>query len=107
VDLRLRTPGLAKLGAALLGNPDESDIVADHCGGPNRQRFGASNVEFLKLDVVLPDLSKEILEDLNGQLLAGTAAIAKAEWREARIVAYRKRLAVDDAVSGAEPTIVN
>src|SRR4029453_4589359 len=27
---------------------------------------GASNVEFLKLDVVLPDLSKEILEDLNG-----------------------------------------
>ena len=55
----------------------------------------------------LPNFAQEILEDLDGELLAGTATIAEAERREARIVADGQRLAVDDAEHGAETAIVH
>jgi hypothetical protein len=42
-------------------------------------------MEFLKLDAGPSRPSREILENLNGQLLAETTAITKAERCEARI----------------------
>jgi hypothetical protein len=39
-------------------------------------------------------------------LLAGAAAVSKAERREADIIADRKRLAFDDAVDGAKSAVV-
>ena len=90
-----------------LDSPAEADIVADDRGGTDGKRFRIGDVELVELDLALPNLPQEILEDLDRQLLAGAAAIAEAERREARIVANRQRLAVDDAIDGAEAAIVD
>jgi hypothetical protein len=42
---------------------------------------------------------------MNGELLAGTAAITKAEGRKAGMVAHRKR--INDAVGRSETTIMD
>ena len=80
----------------------ESNIVADHRGRPDGKGLRARDIELLELDPAFPNFPQEILEHLDGELLAGTAAIAEAEGREAGMVVDRQSLAVNDTIRRAE-----
>src|SRR5262245_61465963 len=87
--------------------PTKSDIVSDDRGRPDGKRFRCSNVELLELDLVLPDFSQEILEHLDGELLAGAAAVTEPEGREPSVVADRQWPVIDNAVDGAVGAVVH
>ena len=61
----------------------------------------------MELDPALPNLPQEILEHLDGELLAWAAAIAEAEGCEAGVVADGQRFAVNDTESRAEAAVVD
>ena len=90
-----------------LDSSAEADVVGDDRGGTDGKWFRIGDVEFVELDPALPNFSQEILEDLDRELLAGTAAIAEAERRKARIVTDRQGLAVDDTKDGPKAAIVD
>lgn len=90
-----------------LRRPAEPNVVANDRARSDGKRLRIGDVELLEPDFVLPHLPQEILDDLDRKLLAGTATVSKTEGREAGIVAYGQRLAVDDAVDRAEPTIIH
>lgn len=85
----------------------EANIVADDGGRSDGQWLGTGDVELVELDPALPHLAQKILEHLDGELLAGTTAIAEAERRKACIVTDRQRIAIDNAVYRAEAAIVD
>src|SRR6201998_4228725 len=90
--------GLSRSAASqTLGRSDESEIVLNHRARSDRHAARIGLIELTEHDLVAPDLAEKILEHLNGQLLAGTAPVAKTERREAGIVANRMRRAVDTA----------
>ena len=68
---------------------------------------GLGDIELLELDPALPNLPQEILEHLDGELLAWAAAIAEAEGCEAGMVADGQRFAVNDTESRAEAAVVD
>jgi hypothetical protein len=70
----------------------EADITVDHRVRPDRNSSGVGQSEFAENDLVMPDLTKEILEYLDRQLFTGTAAVAETKRRKASIVADRLRL---------------
>ena len=88
-----------------LDRPVEAKIVLDHGVRPDRYLARIGQIELVKDDLVAPDLAKEILEDLNGQLFSGTPSVSKAERREAGIVANRMVRPVDNPENSAETTI--
>src|SRR6202046_4728974 len=90
-----------------LGRPSEADIVSDHGIRSDRHPTGICQIELAKHDLVPPDFAQEILEDLDGQLLARTAAIAEAEWSKAGIVANRMACAVNHRKHRAEAAVGN
>jgi len=87
------------------GGSSESKIVVNHCARSDWNPSRVGQIEFLENNFVVPDLAKEILEYLNGQLFAGTAAVAEAKGREAGIVADRHRLAIRHTEYRAEATV--
>jgi hypothetical protein len=84
-------------GADWSGRPCEGDIVFDDNVRTDGHLPRVRQVQAAEGDLVTPDLAQEICEYIDGQLLAGAAPIAEAEWCEAGMVADRQRLAVDDA----------
>jgi hypothetical protein len=51
--------------AEVLGRSTESKIIFDHSGRPNRDLARIRSIKFAEHDLVAPDLTKEVLEDLN------------------------------------------
>jgi hypothetical protein len=88
-----------------LGVAPEPHGVIDDCDGPNRNLRRIWRRELLKLYLVGPDLSQEIRKHLDVELFAGTTLVAEAERRIARVIANRKRLAVDDSVDRPEGAV--
>jgi hypothetical protein len=77
----------------------------DHCVRPDRHAAWVRQIELAKDNLVAPDLTKEILEDVNRQLFPGTPPVAEAERSEPRIVTHWTTCPVDDAEHRAETAI--
>src|SRR6476620_10641665 len=90
-----------------LGRAGETDVVADDGVRTDRQLFGARPSDVHEFELVPPGLAKEVLERHRGELLTGTAPVAEAEGREARVVAYWQRTIVDDPEHRAEGAVVH
>jgi hypothetical protein len=97
---------MAPTMSPLLRCPAETNVVTDDGSRSDREGLGVSDVQLFELDFVPPHLPQKVLENLYRQLLARAATTSKAEWREAGVIAHRKRLAVDDAVDGAKSTVM-
>src|SRR3954451_8223391 len=87
------------------GPLEEGDVVVDHRIRADRHAMRVRQVQAAEGYLVAPDLAQEVFEYLNGELLAGTASIAKTERCEAGIVADRQRLAVGHAEHRAERAV--
>ena len=67
------------------GRPGKGDIVVDDGVRTDRHLTRVRQVQTAEGYLVTPDLAQEVLKDLDGELLAGTAAITEAEWRKSRV----------------------
>lgn len=94
-----------RLKASYSGRFAENDIIVDHRVRSDRDRPGVGQIEFAENDLVTPDLTKEILENLDRQLFTGTAAVAETKRRKASIVADRLRLTIHHTEHRAETAI--
>ena len=56
-----------------LGRSGEREIVLDHCVRPDRHSAWVCQIKLAKDNLVAPDLTKEILGDVNHQLLPALA----------------------------------
>src|SRR4051794_19691437 len=83
----------------------EGDVVVDDSARGDGYLPRLLEVEPDELDPVLPDLPHQLLDELDGQLLAPTAAVAEPERGVAGRVAHRVRRVVDHAVDGAERAV--
>jgi hypothetical protein len=70
--------------------------------GPTGSLAGFGTSSFWNSIFCTQTFFQEILEDGDGQELAGAAPISKTERRKARIVADRMQLAIDNAKNSAE-----
>ena len=86
--------------------PGEPNVVINDCARSDGKRFRIGDVELLELGFTLPHLPQEIRENVDRELLAGTATIPETEGRIASIVADRQRLAIDDSINRAKATIL-
>ena len=77
----------------------------DHSVGPDRHSTWICQIKLAKDNLVTPDLTKKILEDVNCQLLPRTPPVAKAEWSEAGIVTNWMAHPIDNAEYRAESTV--
>jgi hypothetical protein len=84
--------------------PGEPNVVTNDCARSDGKRFRIGDVELLELGFTLPHLPQEIRENVDRELLAGTATIPETEGRIASIVADRQRLAIDDSIHRAKAT---
>src|SRR4029077_9845685 len=105
-----RTPGASgspfdNSGRRRSGRSCEGDIVVDDGVRTDRYLTRIRQIQTAEGYLVAPDLAQEVLEYLDGKLLAGTAAIAEAERREPGVVADRQRLAVRHAEHRAERAV--
>ena len=82
-----------------------TEIVLNHRVRTDRHSAWICQIELAKDNLVAPDLTKEISEDVNCQLLPGTPPVAEAEWSEPRIVTDWLACPVDDAEHRAEAAI--
>jgi hypothetical protein len=80
----------------------KTEIIFNHGVRSDWYLSWIRQIELAEDDLVAPDLAKEVLEDLNCQLLAGTPAVSKSEWGKAGIVANRKALPIDNAENRAK-----
>src|SRR5271163_4501434 len=97
--------GRPVLRASRSGRPGEGEVVRDDGVRADRHLTRVRQVQTAEGYLVAPDLAQEVLKDLDGELLAGAAAITEAEWCEPRVVADRQGLAVDHAEYRAERAI--
>jgi hypothetical protein len=88
-----------------LSSSVEPDIVLDHCVRPDWHLAWIGQIELAEDDLVVPDLTKEILEDLNCQLLTRTPSVSEAEWSKASIVTNRNALSIDNTENRPKATI--
>src|SRR5258707_2803410 len=86
--------------------PGAPNVVTNDCARSDGKRFRIGDVELLELGFTLPHLPQEIRENVDRELLAGTATIPETEGRIASIVADRQRLAIDDSIHRAKATIL-
>ena len=87
------------------GRPAKSEIVVDYRARSDRNPSRIGEIKFAEDDFVMPDLAKEVLEYLDGQLFTGTAAVAETKGRKAGIIADRHRFTIGHTEDRAEAAI--
>src|SRR4029077_20529804 len=105
-----RTPGASgspfdNSGRRRSGRSGEGDVVVDDSVRTDRHLARIRQIQTAEGYLVAPDLAQEVLEHLDGKLLAGAATIAEAERREPGVIADRQRLAINHAEHRAERAV--
>jgi hypothetical protein len=77
------------------GRTGKAEVVGDDVSWTYRNSFRVGDIKLLELDLIRPNFPQKIFEHPDGELLAGTAAVAEAERCEPGLLAYGKRLAIN------------
>ena len=94
-------------GPLCLSCSGEPDIVLNYGVRSDWHLAWIGQIELAEDDLVAPNLTKEILKDLNCQLLTRTPSVSKAERSKAGVVANREVLTINNTEYRPETAIRN